>query len=88
MDYIVAYSPYKPDGWAIRMLWEESAWTILLPTHPISLTGGLLGCCGRSLHGPILLPAHPTSLTGGLLGCCGRSLHGPHIKNIQTRIST
>ena len=34
----------------IKMLWEESAWTILLPTHPISLTGGLLGCCGRSLQ--------------------------------------
>ena len=51
MDYTVAYSPYKPDGWAIRTLWEESAWTILLPTHPTNLTGGLLGHCGRSLHG-------------------------------------
>ena len=27
MDYTVAYSPYKPDRWAIRMLWAESAWT-------------------------------------------------------------
>ena len=33
------------------MLGEESTQTILLPTHPTSLTGGLLGCCGRSLHG-------------------------------------
>ena len=46
-----AYSPYKPDGWAIRMLWVGSAW---MPTHPISLTGGLLGCCGWGLHGCLL----------------------------------
>ena len=51
IDFAVAYSPYKPEGWAIKMLWVESAWTILLPTHTTSLKGGLLGGCERSLHG-------------------------------------
>ena len=48
MDYTVAYSPYKPDRWAIRMLWTESAWT----THT-NLQYSLAQACSKypkSIH--------------------------------------